>query len=81
MANDRLWIRCTTCENLYLLYKYYPGGKGYVWPHTDERVAEFEGFIEEHLEKCYWPTVWREKGEKHRMFFHKGFLPFILEPD
>ena len=81
MANDRLWMTCTTCEHHYLVYKYYPSRQGYVWPHTDERLEEFETFIEDHLEKCYWPAVRRKSGEKHRMFFDKDFLPFVLEPD
>ena len=81
MANDRLWFTCTSCHQHYLLYKYYPSGEGYVWPGDEKHLQEFEDFIEDHLESCYWPTISREKGESHRMFFYKTFLPFVLEPD
>jgi hypothetical protein len=43
VANDRIWVRCKTCQAYKLLFKYYPSG-GYCW--DDEEMA---AFLNEHI--------------------------------
>lgn len=42
MANDRLFLVCTTCGRGVMLYKYYPSG-GYVPDDIQKRVDTFIG--------------------------------------
>ena len=49
MANDRIYLRCKTCEAQKLLYKYYPQREGYA---NDADVLT--AWMNEHLhERAY----------------------------
>jgi len=53
MANDRIWLVCSACNEHTMLYKFYPGSCGY--PGLDGYLADadrLEGFIEKHLRGC-----------------------------
>ena len=46
MANDRIWIRCTTCDERVLLTKHYPPcDLGELWCNA----GGYEKFMTEHL--------------------------------
>jgi len=45
MANDRVWLRCTTCGDQLLVAKYYPQS-WIIWT----RGVALERFVAEHLE-------------------------------
>jgi hypothetical protein len=75
MANDRIWMVCNGCGERYLIYKYYPHYGGYVWPHKQPQIDEFEEFIEKHINECYFPPE-----DKWRVVFEED-KPFRLEND
>ena len=48
MANDRIWIRCTTCDERLLLTKHYPGcDLEELWSVGPEYI--YINFIKRHL--------------------------------
>ena len=55
MANDRIWVVCPKCEEMKLLFKYYPpmppdfpNYNGYMY-----KPDEMEEFLNKHLRECH----------------------------
>ena len=51
MANDRIWIKCTSCGEEILLTKYYPGlPLGELWHEPNMLCSWLEKHLEHHPE-------------------------------
>lgn len=48
MANDRIYLKCMKCREAMMIYKYYPMGKGYLYPSANE----LDAFMTRHLDQC-----------------------------
>ena len=46
MANDRIWIRCTTCDERILVTKHYPGFDLEILWYED---TDYSSFMKKHL--------------------------------
>ena len=49
MANDRVWIRCATCGERLLWFKFYPVGGAVDGPYVFHDQQKQEAWVTEHL--------------------------------
>lgn len=47
MANDRIFLRCPVCKDVYRLYSYYPSGN-----HSSNTHPSLENWIDDHIHDC-----------------------------
>lgn len=52
MANDRVYLRCTTCKATRLMFKFWGAGRiGDIFPNYPESIP-VDSFVEKHLREC-----------------------------
>lgn len=68
MANDRIYIRCTTCQQQIMLTKYFPGSLSERL--DDDRAEKVVAFMREHLNPEHHPNGYSEtlKGNPGLVF-------------
>ena len=75
MANDRIFIRCKFCEKQTMLYKYYPGGAGYIKPD----IEALDEFITDHLVECNNKLGYDLGGEPGFILVTENYRPDELD--
>lgn len=77
MSNDRLWLRCGYCNDIFFIGKYYPGGPPFI---SGEAMDEW---VNKHILGCHLSHLIAEipNGSSGTLDLGPKPLPFVFETE